>query len=116
MEDVQQNIPSVSKIMQNTGMENGWKKEEVNKEVKEGNRPRKYNRSLKVILTGLSPSRPKAPCRSRYSFFAPFTVYFLISYKRISRMGSVGKEAPVGFCYQPSVFCSLLLNKTALKL
>lgn len=31
-------------------------------------------------------------------------------------MGSVGNQAPVGFCYQPSVFCSLLLNKTAPKL
>ena len=51
-----------------------------------------------------------------FCFFASFTIYFLFSYKRISRMGSVGEEAPVGSCYQPSVFCSLLLNKTAPKL
>lgn len=51
-----------------------------------------------------------------FFFLSSFTIYFLFSYKRISRMGSVGEEAPVGSCYQPSVFRSLLLNKTAPKL
>lgn len=73
------------------------------------------SRRFKVVLRS-KILRPKEPSKSWYSFFASFTIYFLFSYKRISRMGSVGKEAPVGSCYQPSVFCSLLLNKTAPKL
>ena len=81
----------------------------------------KCNGEQEVVLRGLPPkpkeqSKTDTPFFFFFCFFASFTIYFLFSYKRISRMGSVGEEAPVGSCYQPSVFCSLLLNKTAPKL
>lgn len=101
-------------------MENGERESEKKmwmkkKKDQEGNMPGKYKGQPKVVLGSLPP-RLKEQCKSWSSFFAPFTIYFLFSYKRFSRMGSVGNQAPVGSCYQPSVFCSSLLNKTAPKL
>lgn len=101
-----------------TGMKNG--KEEV-KRSRWGERMTRKTICLRNVMGcwGLFSEAFHQDAKNSAEADSPFcSIHHLFSllHKRISRMGSVGKEAPVGSCYQPSVFCSLLLNKTAPKL